>query len=516
MDIKQLDGLLFEKLIFNGLKNLKQNVKLLNSLNVFPVPDGDTGINMFLTLENGYKKSKSKRNLGEYFAELSRGMLLGARGNSGVILSQLFRGFSQSLKGKSEATTMDLVDALIMGYRMAYQAVVNPQEGTILTVSREGIELIKDKINENTTIDQLIGMYHNQLRLSLAETPKHLSMLREAGVVDSGAYGLATIFEGIVMYLEGIIIEDTELDNSIEEVDTTISTDLSYKYYANFLLQLDYVKIDFIDQNIILIKDELSYISDIMEFNVNENMVKASIATDKPGDIMNICQKYGEFLDIKIGTIEKKEEIDKLTFLGITQGEGLINLLKDFGCKHVIERGSNTTISTDEFLEIFKEIRAENIIVLPNNVSSGIICKYASERISDKRIYVLDTKSPIDSYLAMSMVVGNNLDPEYQVNQMINGFKDSKTIYIKNDGNFFSTIDAKKYEKETLEDIVKFSLSKISNIENKEILVVLKGVNATDEEIDSICELVSELYPNLELGVIDAMQDDYELILGVN
>nr|MCR5308118.1 DAK2 domain-containing protein [bacterium] len=202
MDVKVLDGLLFEKMIFNGLKSLKQNVKLINSLNVFPVPDGDTGINMFLTLENGYKKSASQRHLGNYLKDFSKGMLLGARGNSGVILSQLFRGLAKSLKENAEANTFDLVLALISSYRAAYSAVVNPQEGTILTTSREAIELIKNKVDENTTIDKLIMMYHEQLRISLAETPKHLITLRDAGVVDSGAYGLMVIYEGIVKYLE--------------------------------------------------------------------------------------------------------------------------------------------------------------------------------------------------------------------------------------------------------------------------------------------------------------------------
>ena len=200
MDVKLLDGLLFEKMIYNGLKNLKQNVDLINSLNVFPVPDGDTGINMFLTLESGYLKAQRDRNLGIYLKGLSKGMLLGARGTSGVILSQLFRGLSKALIDKSEANAADLVNAFISSYRAAYSAVVNPQEGTMLTTSREGIELIKNKVDDNTTVDKLIMMYHERLRISLAETPKHLITLREAGVVDSGAYGLMVIYEGIFKY----------------------------------------------------------------------------------------------------------------------------------------------------------------------------------------------------------------------------------------------------------------------------------------------------------------------------
>ena len=428
MDVKVLDGLLFEKMIFNGLKNLKQNIKLINSLNVFPVPDGDTGINMFLTLENGYKKSSSQRHLGNYLKEFSKGMLLGARGNSGVILSQLFRGLAKSLKDKSEANTLDLVDAFIVSYRAAYSAVVNPQEGTILTTSREAIELIKNKVDENTSIDKLIMMYHDQLRISLAETPKHLITLREAGVVDSGAYGLMIIYEGVVKYLEGIILEDIDLDDldKQEEKECVEFNNVKYKYSVKYKLQLEYIKIDFIEQNIPLIKDELMLQGEIFEFSYKDNIIDVYMATDAPGLVVNISQKYGEFLDIKIGTLEETKKADEIAFFAISQGEGLINTLKELGCKYVLERGSNTTISTDEIIDVFKDINAKNIIALPNNISSGIIIKCASENIKDKKVFTLDTKTPIELYLAMSMVVGDNYDVDFQIKQMHNGIREAK------------------------------------------------------------------------------------------
>ena len=518
MDVKVLDGLLFEKMIYNGLKNLKQNVDLINSLNVFPVPDGDTGINMYLTLESGYLKSSRERNLGLYLKSFSKGMLLGARGNSGVILSQLFRGLAKSLVNKSEANAFDLVDALITSYRAAYSAVVNPQEGTMLTTSREGIELIKDKITNDTTVDKLIMMYHDQLRISLAETPKHLITLREAGVVDSGAYGLMVIYEGIVKYLEGIILDDFDLEDKTKQIkeENIEFNNSAYKYSVTYTLQLDYIKIDFIEDNINNIKDELLKLGDLVEFNYEENILNAKIATDKPGVVVNTSQKYGEFLDIKIDTIENKEEALELAFFAITQGEGLIDTLKELGCKYVLERGSNTTISIDEIIDIFKDINAKNIICLPNNVSSGIIIKCASEKIKDKHIYVIDSKTPVESYLAMSMVVGDNVDPNFQVNQMNNGIKDVKTIFVKNDGEFSCLLDGKKYVNESLNDTLNQVFSKINNINNREIIILLKGINMSDEKLDEIVEFIDEFYPDIEVGIIDAMQDDFELIIGVN
>ncbi len=518
MDVKLLDGLLFEKMIFNGLKNLKQNVDLINSLNVFPVPDGDTGINMFLTLESGYLKASSQRNLGLYLKELSKGMLLGARGNSGVILSQLFRGLSKSLINKSEANSKDLEDALISSYRAAYSAVVNPQEGTILTTSREGIELIKNKITDDTTVDKVIMMYHDQLRVSLAETPKHLITLREAGVVDSGAYGLMIIYEGFVKYLEGIILDDIDIDDKSKQVkdESVVFTNAKYKYMVSYELQLDYIKIDFIEQNIPLIKDELMLIGEIAEFERDENIIKVKIATDSPGVVVNASQKYGEFLDIKIDTITETEKAEELAFFAIAQGEGLINTLKELGCKHVLERGSNTTISTDEIIDVIKDINAKNIICLPNNISSGIIIKCASEKIKDKHIYVIESKTPIESYLAMSMVVGDNYDPDFQVTQMNNGIKDVKTIFARKNGEFACTLDGKKYSSESIEDTIKKVFSKIPQVEDREILILLKGINMNDDELDDVVSIIEDNYPNFEIGIIDSMQDDYELILGVN
>lgn len=518
MDVKLLDGLLFEKMLYNGLKNLKQNVDLINSLNVFPVPDGDTGINMFLTLESGYLKSSKDRNLGLYLKSVSKGMLLGARGNSGVILSQLFRGLSKALLNKSEANAFDLVDAFIESYRTAYSAVVNPQEGTILTTSREAIELIKNKVNENTTVDKLIMMYHDQLRISLAETPKHLITLREAGVVDSGAYGLMIIYEGIVKYLEGIILDDFDLDdktkqNRKEEIDF-INTE--YKYSVNYKLQLDYLKIDFIDKNINLLKDELLLLGNLIKFERIDNIIDAIVATDKPGVVVNTSQKYGEFIDINIKTVECSEKAEEIAFFAITQGEGLIDTLKELGCKHVLERGSNTTISTDEIIDIFKDINAKNIICLPNNISSGIIIKCASEKIKDKKIFIIDSKTPVESYLAMSMVVGDNFDPIFQVNQMNNGIKDVKTIFMNTDNDYSCLLDGKKYSSDNYKDTINQVFNKISQIEKREILILLKGINMDGDLLDDITSFIEDEYPNFEIGVIEANQDDYELIIGVN
>ena len=226
-------------------------------------------------------------------------------------------------------------------------------------------------------------------------------------------------------------------------------------------------------------------------------------------------EKYGEFIDIKINTLEDVETSDEIAFFAISQGEGLINTLKELGCKYVLERGSNTTISTDEIIDVFKDINAKNIIALPNNISSGIIIKCASENIKDKKVYTLDTKTPVELYLAMSMVVGDNYDVDFQIKQMHNGIKESKTIFIKNENDYYALLDGKKYQKESLIETISDVLKKI-NMEKKEIVILLKGINMPDDLVDEIIELIEDEYNDLEIGVIDAMQDDYDLIIGVN
>ena len=208
MSTKRINGSQLEQMLRNGLANLKTQESEINRLNVFPVSDGDTGTNMRLTLEHGIQYAYSTAAAGDYLKKLSEGMLLGARGNSGVILSQFFKGFYVELARCSQLGVGELRNGLIRGYRTAYSAVVKPTEGTILTVTREGIEHIRGQINRYTTVEQLFTMYIAEMKKTLAQTPEMLPVLKESGVVDSGALGFIAIAEGMLKCLFGEIIED--------------------------------------------------------------------------------------------------------------------------------------------------------------------------------------------------------------------------------------------------------------------------------------------------------------------
>ena len=207
MPIKSINGLILEKMVKNGLNNIRLHEKEINDMNVFPVADGDTGRNMRLTLENGVKSAKSGKHLGEYLKGLSEGMLFGARGNSGVILSQLFKGFYNELARDGIVNPYELRDALIAGYRNAYKAVLRPVEGTILTVAREAIENVKTQVYRGSSIEDVLSLYLTEARESLKRTPDLLGVLKEAGVVDSGAFGYIVIVEGMLKALYGEMIE---------------------------------------------------------------------------------------------------------------------------------------------------------------------------------------------------------------------------------------------------------------------------------------------------------------------
>ena len=236
--------MLFENMVRNGLNNIRNHEKQVNDMNVFPVPDGDTGTNMRMTIENGIKRAGKNRDLNLYLKDLSSGMLLGARGNSGVILSQIFSGMYQILQREREISAIRLVEGLIGGYKTAYNAVVRPVEGTLLTVAREGAEKTKEQIDRKTSIDTMMSIYLAELKKSLASTPDMLAVLKEAGVVDSGGMGYVIIVDGMLRSLYGEIItiadgvvEDKEPEE-INTADFNENSEFNYGYCMEFLLQL--------------------------------------------------------------------------------------------------------------------------------------------------------------------------------------------------------------------------------------------------------------------------------------
>ena len=546
MRTMKLDGILFRNMCKGGLDAILAVEKKVNSLNVFPVPDGDTGTNMKLTLEHGVNDSFEEENIGAFSKTLARGMLLGARGNSGVILSQLFKGISKHLKNFDTIRAIDYKDALIEAYTTAYNAVVNPTEGTILTVSRLGIENIKDKITNSTSFEELFELYIASMKDVLEETPEMLPVLKEAGVLDSGGAGLIAIYEGMNAILLGkevphvLSVSDKKKENRPLFDENSI---LEYGYSLEFILQLQKTKCDIdsfdLDSFISFLKEHGESIVALKD----ESIVKVHVHTMKPGDILNYAQNYGEFVSLKMENMsiehnevikEAKEKLPHkhIAYVIVAQGAGFKELYKDFGCDVILDGGKTMNTSIEEFLNALDIIDAGEIIVLPNNKNIHLAAEQA-KNIKDKdHIHILHTNSLVEGYFALSLMdtVDENIDINQQLENMISGInsvhtfgvtmavKDSSYNGIKiQRGEFISVLDGNIiYTSKEKKLAVEEGLKLISDIQDKEIIILFKGKNLDDDEADDIVRVLEENYPNAQVGRIDGDQDTYGVLIGIS
>lgn len=549
MESNQLTGSLWRELILNSLKWLQLNEQKINDLNVFPVPDGDTGTNMKLTLQNGIRNTSETNSIGIVASQLEKGMLLGARGNSGVILSLFFKGLSISLRGKDRVGTIELVQALIQGYQSAYSAVVHPTEGTILTVAREGIENIKDQIHEEDSIQSLLEQYCASMKESLRHTPEKLAVLKEANVVDSGGNGLLIIFEGMVKYLQGEKLEGTEEEIQPASTSTPViskdifnaDSELEYGYCTEFILQLQNRKIK---ENPFVLEEFISFLKTLGDSIVavqDEDIVKIHVHTLTPGKVIEKAQEFGEFVTFKMENMsiqhhevlarqEKKQEHQPVAYVAVAQGEGVTNLLKELGCTIVLQGGQTMNTSTEEFIEAFQACQADDIIVLPNNKNILLAAQQAKELYMSANIHVLETTSVMEGYFALSLLSGNEVDIDEQLKTMKAGLdqvvtistthaiRDSKIDHIecKKDAaiSFVDSCLVASYQDKiqaTLE-----ALEKVENLSNKEICVILKGKDASVEEAKMLQDEIEKKYSYLEVGIIEGEQEIYDFILGLS
>ena len=423
MITRRINGLQFENMVRNGLANLRSMEATVNNLNVFPVADGDTGTNLCLTLENGIQHAGSQGELGSYLRNLSHGMLLGARGNSGVILSQFFRGLYQELARCSTAGPGELRNGLIRGYRTAYAAMVKPVEGTILTVAREGIDRIRSRIDRNTTIESLLAMYIGEMKQSLARTPQLLPVLKEAGVVDSGAMGFIILAEGMLKCLEGEIIrvdapavEKPAYEMANPEFFHENSV-FEKGYCMEFILQLlrnsDYAQ----NFRVSRFVEELQGLGDSLAVVQEKRRVKVHIHTKKPANVMRIAQEYGEFVSFKLENmqLQHNEHMSRLTaadkerkplaVVCVVNGEGMAQLFRDLGCDCVLDGGSTMNTSAQEFMDAFSQVSAETIVVLPNHKNNILAAEQAVRLCGRDQVHILPSKSFAEGYFAMAMDV---------------------------------------------------------------------------------------------------------------
>lgn len=542
---RRVNGFLLEKMLRNGLANIRAAEETINGLNVFPVADGDTGLNMRLTLENGLRRAKGRTEIGLYLRDLSEGMLLGARGNSGVILSQIFKGIYQELARCQAANIADMRNALIRGYRVAYQSVVCPVEGTILTVAREGIELIRTQLDRNTSIESLLGMYIAQMRKTLAATPDMLAVLKEYGVVDSGAVGYITIFEGMYKYLCGETLQDSGSGETVPRTD--ISEDIFNEnspfeegYCMEFILQLmngDSYNHRF---RIATFAEDLKLFGNSIVVTQDGTRVKVHIHTMKPGKVIAMSQEFGEFLTFKLDNMQvqhnefirkmpKQERVHRqMAVVAVVNGAGMQKVFTDLGCTVVLDGSSKMNTSTQEFLDAFREANADTIVVLPNNKNIVRAAEQAAAMFGESEIHVLPTTSMVEGYYALSMDIPDEVTDK-RIKAMLSGAgnivtlsqtiasrdyahngigcKVGEEIALVNDRLVFSCRD-------TIEAVMG-GLHKIEGIADKEYCVIFRGEDVDPAQESSLEDAIREEYPLLELQFMDGGQRIYRWLLGV-
>ena len=431
----------FKQMLRSGCANLENHAAEINTLNVFPVPDGDTGTNMSMTFTNGYNEAIkcNSDSLSDVAKAFSRGLLMGARGNSGVITSQIFRGFYQSIEGQELIDTKEVAEAFENGARVAYKAIMKPVEGTILTVIREASwycnhDFEQSPFDLDTYFDKLCA-YSKE---SLDHTPDYLPVLKEVGVVDSGGSGLLRIFEGFKAYIDGNPIDFEEKKEETDVNPALLLENEEFGYCTEFIVRLDENYIKKFDEKIL--KQKLTDMGgESLVVVKDDDLVKVHVHTLKPGDALNIGQRYGEFIKLKIENMQEqhstiianasgnasaaektKEEKPKQKYgiISVAAGEGVCKLFKDLGVDVIVSGGQTMNPSTEDFVKVIKELYyCENIFILPNNSNIILAAQQAKNVCEDRNVYVLETKS-IQAGLSAAGMFDINNEPENNMEEL--------------------------------------------------------------------------------------------------
>ncbi|PGL68034.1 DAK2 domain-containing protein [Bacillus sp. AFS055030] len=561
MSIKRIDGKLFADMVIQGANNLTKNVKFVDSLNVFPVPDGDTGTNMNLSITSGSKEVKEKPNshVGKVGQSFAKGLLMGARGNSGVILSQLFRGFSKSIETKETISTTDFAQALEAGVETAYKAVMKPIEGTILTVARE---TAKKAVVLAKTHEEFIPFLEETIieaNASLNRTPDLLPVLKQVGVVDSGGQGLVFVYEGFLASLKGeeISLEGAEAALSLEElveaehrnVQSMLNTeDIVYGYCTEFMVRFEKDKLKKHPFDIDTFRKELSAWGDSLLVVADDEIVKVHIHAEYPGEVFNLGQRFGSFLKLKAENMReqhsnllheevsnespsnnesaKSTEKQEFGIVTVAMGSGIKELFESIGATVVIEGGQTMNPSTEDIVKAIEQCNAENVIVLPNNGNIVMAAEQAAS-VAECNVAVVTSKTvPQGMSALLSFNPTATLDENksgmqdalksVKTGQITYAVRDTEIDGVEITKDHFMgileskivTTDANQLEaaKKLLQDMID---------EDSEILTILYGQDVSEEEITKLVEFAEESFDHLEVEVHNGNQPLYSYIFSI-
>lgn len=557
MTIQKIDGKRFAQMVLEGANNLSKNAKMVDALNVFPVPDGDTGTNMNLTITSGASevKSSSSDKVGDVASLFARGLLMGARGNSGVILSQLFRGFSKAIEGKSEITSIELAAALENGVDSAYKAVMKPVEGTILTVAKDAARKAVKSAKKIPDVVELMQVVVKEGKESLNRTPDLLPVLKEVGVVDSGGQGLLLIYEGFLAVLEGKETPDSSVDE--EKMDELVraehhksaqghmkTEDIEFGYCTEFMVQFEEDKLAKSPYDEEAFRNELDKHGDSLLVVSDDDLVKVHMHTEYPGNIMTYAQNYGSLIKIKIenmreqhSTIVNEErpkpqqtakpaERKKYGIITVSMGEGIAALFESLGANFVIPGGQTMNPSTEDIIKAIEEVYAENIIILPNN-SNIVMTAQQAATVVDENVIVIPSKTVpqgISSLLGFNPSVDAEAN-ESAMKESLSAVKSGQVTFAvrdtKIDGidiakdDFMGIADGKIVvsEKDRLE--VAKSLLSTMITEDDEIVTVIYGEDAEQEEAENLVAYLEEQFEDVEVELHEGKQPIYAYIMAV-
>ncbi len=563
--MKTIDGLTLKKFLISASNNLFNHYPEVDALNVFPVPDGDTGINMNLTMTSGANEINGIQENNAFLIAktFSRGLLMGARGNSGVITSQIFRGFSSVLEGVEEIDSLLLAQAFKAGSDTAYKAVMRPVEGTILTVIRESSNVLSRKVKEGMPIERTLEILLKEANASLNRTPELLPILKEVGVVDSGGTGLVRIIEG--MYLASIGQEVSRDDKNVSagaiaSAAASAMEEEEFGYCTEFIMSLgpDSVKKIF---NQSRFTNWLNSHGTSLVVVKDDDIVKVHVHTLTPGEILNYAQQYGEFLKLKIENMTeqhhaladganvkphvdlveepkpvKKEEEQELpkekitnAVITVSSGEGISAYFKELGATYIVSGGQTMNPSSEDFLSAIRKINAENIFILPNNSNIVMAASQAADIASEegKNVFVIPSKTIPQGIVAL-MSLDQDTDPEENMRNMRYSLKNVKSGEVT-----FSIRDCELngiriqkddfigiYEKEivvgtkdkfvALQELVDKMID-----EESAILTIFLGEDVKREDFVSTKKAIEEKYPDLNIDIKDGKQNVYSFLISV-
>ncbi len=536
-----IGGKEFAKMLLGGVACLSQHTQEVNDLNVFPVPDGDTGTNMVKTLEGGIceiSEKEESQSVADISKSFAHGMLLGARGNSGVILSQIFAGINEELSKYEKVDAKTLAKAFQCGIKKAYGAVQNPTEGTILTVFREATEYATNEIDDDSTIEDFLSKHIYQAQISLNRTKDILPVLAEADVVDSGGAGYLYIIMGMYQVLTGQSIGEYKVTTQTQNVDIngfTRDSVLEFGYCTEFLLRLTTNKVNPDTFDVETMRQALLDLNgeSIVAYKEGD-IVKVHVHTFSPGSVLTKAQEYGEFLTVKIENMsvshtgEKKKENKLYSVVTVAAGEGMCELFKELGADQIVAGGQSSNPSTEEFLKAFDMCQSQHIIVLPNNKNVFLAAKQASELYGKAKIHIIPTKNLMQGYGALSILSPGITDIDIILNSMngaISGIVDCEVTKAVRDvtlngksvkkGDYIAISQGEIVAVEQDSCQVVLSMLDTLDMDDYELITLFVGKDVQDDERIALTEQIEEAYPDCELLVYEGGQELYDYLLAV-